>query len=100
MQPIPDSKDNLASDALPYSDSVWKARLVLATRSFRQNWSMFMGTRVGLIGLIIICFYALLAAAHPLLMNTVWEESMYDPGCGLLLRRSPPACRRRAETIC
>ena len=67
---------------MPYPDSVWKARLALATRSLRQNWSMFLGTRVGLVGLIIICFYALLALAHPILMNSVWDQSTYDPVVG------------------
>ena len=69
-------------DDLVFSDSVGKARLVLATRSIRQNWSMFVSTRVGLVGLAIILFYALLAASHPVLMNTVWEPSVYDPVVG------------------
>ena len=70
------------SGAPAYSDSVWKARVVLATRTVRQNWSIFIGTRVGLIGLVIIAFYALLALSHPLLMKTVWEPSVYDPVVG------------------
>lgn len=70
------------SDAPAYTDSVWKARVILATRTVRQNWSIFIGTRVGLIGLVIIAFYALLALSHPLLMNTVWEPSVYDPVVG------------------
>ncbi|MCY4578126.1 MAG: hypothetical protein OXD31_03670, partial [Chloroflexi bacterium] len=77
LQYVPNS-----SHDQPYPDSVWKARLVLATRSIRQNWSMFVGTRVGLVGLAIICFYALLALAHPILMNSVWDQSTYDPVVG------------------
>ncbi len=77
VQNHPQSVDDLA-----FPDSVGKARLVLATRSIRQNWSMFVGTRVGLVGLAIILFYALLAASHPVLMNTVWEASVYDPVVG------------------
>ncbi|MCY3544349.1 MAG: ABC transporter permease [Chloroflexi bacterium] len=77
MQNIPHT-----SDAPAYTDSVWKARVILATRTVRQNWSIFIGTRVGLIGLVIIAFYALLALSHPLLMNTVWEPSVYDPVVG------------------
>ena len=64
------------------TDSVWRSRLALATRSFRQNWSLFMGARIGVIGLAVIAFYALLAMAHPILMNTVWEERIYDPVIG------------------
>ena len=77
VQNHPQSVDDLA-----FQDSVGKARLVLATRSIRQNWSMFVATRVGLVGLAIIVFYALLAASHPVLMNTVWEPSVYDPVVG------------------
>ena len=69
-------------DDLSFPDSVGKARLVLAARSIRQNWSMFVATRVGLVGLAIILFYALLAASHPVLMSTVWEPSVYDPVVG------------------
>ena len=69
-------------DDFAFPDSVGKARLVLATRSIKQNWSMFVATRVGLVGLAIIVFYALLAASHPVLMNTVWEPSVYDPVVG------------------
>ena len=64
------------------ADSLRRARLRLAARSLRQNWSLFLRTRVGVIGLGIIVFYALLALAHPLLMNSVWEPSVYDPVVG------------------
>ena len=62
--------------------ALWRMRLTLAARSLRQNWSMFVGTRIGVAGLAIIFFYLLLAAAHPILMNTVWEERIYDPVVG------------------
>ena len=62
--------------------SVWRARLRLASRSVRENWQLFVRTRIGLIGMAIIAMYALLAAAHPVLMNTVWEPRIYDPVVG------------------
>lgn len=62
--------------------SLWAVRATLAGRSLKQNWSMFRGTRIGIIGLAIILFYLLLAAAHPILMNTVWDEKVYDPVVG------------------
>ena len=62
--------------------SLWAVRAALAARSFKQSWSMFRGTRIGIIGLAIILFYLLLAAAHPILMNTVWDEKIYDPVVG------------------
>ena len=62
--------------------SVWRARLRLAFRSVRENWGLFIRTRIGLLGLAIIATYALLALAHPILMNTVWEPRIYDPVIG------------------
>jgi len=62
--------------------SLWKMRLTLAGRSLKQNWSLFLGTRIGLLGLAIIVFYLLLAAAHPILMNTIWDERTYEPISG------------------
>ena len=62
--------------------SIWRARLRLASRSLRENWGLFVRTRIGLIGLAIIGLYALLAVAHPVLMNTVWEPRIYDPVVG------------------
>ena len=62
--------------------SLWQARIRLALRSSRENWELFVRTRIGIIGLAIIGLYALLAAAHPVLMNTVWEPQTYDPVVG------------------
>ena len=59
-----------------------RCALALAGRSLGQNWSLFLGTRIGVLGLAIILFYLLLAAAHPILMHTVWDERIYDPIVG------------------
>ncbi|MXX93231.1 MAG: ABC transporter permease [Chloroflexi bacterium] len=69
-----------AQPAVP--SSVWRARLRLASRSVRENWGLFVRTRIGLLGLAIIAMYALLAVAHPVLMSTVWEPRIYDPVIG------------------
>ena len=93
---------SFSTDDIPTTDAVWKARLLLATRSLRQNWSLFVATRVGLVGLAIICFYALLAAAHPVLMNSVWEQSTYDPVVGYsfdeVRQPAPPSLRHLLGT--
>ena len=84
------------------ADSLRRARLRLAARSLRQNWSLFLRTRVGVIGLGIIVFYALLALAHPLLMNSVWEPSVYDPVVGYsydeVRQPAPPSPRHLLGT--
>ena len=61
---------------------LWMVRAALAGRSLRENWSLFRGTRIGVLGLAIILFYLLLAAAHPVLIRTVWDERIYDPVVG------------------
>ena len=74
----------MAVDVAPQkaAPSLRKVRLSLAMRSLRENWSLFLGTRIGIIGLVIIIFYLALALAHPILMNTVWDERIYDPVVG------------------
>ena len=62
--------------------SLWRVRLRLASRAVRENWDLFVRTRIGIVGLAIIGFYALLALAHPILMNTVWDPRIYDPVVG------------------
>jgi len=94
---VPDSSDNTLQ-----ADSLWRARLHLAARSLRQNWSLFLRTRVGVVGLGIIVFYALLALAHPMLMNSVWEPSVYDPVVGYsydeVRQPAPPSPRHLLGT--
>ena len=82
--------------------SLGRMRLTLAARSLRQNWSMFVSTRIGVAGLAIIIFYLLLAVAHPILMNTVWEARIYDPVVGYAFdearQPAPPSLRHPLGT--
>ncbi|MCH8109571.1 MAG: ABC transporter permease [Chloroflexi bacterium] len=61
---------------------IWRERLNLLVHSIRLNWRLFVQTKIGLVGLSVIAFYALLAIIHPILMNTVWDERTYDPVIG------------------
>ena len=87
---------------LTASTSLWRVRLRLAARTLRENWRLFVGTRIGIIGLAIIGLYALLAAAHPILMNTIWEPSVYDPVVGYAFdetrQPAPPSTRHLLGT--
>ena len=84
------------------STSLWRVRLRLAFRSVRENWGLFAGTRIGIIGLAIIGLYALLAAAHPILINTIWEPRIYDPVVGYAFgevqQPAPPSTRHLLGT--
>jgi len=67
---------------------LWRVRLSLAWKSLRANWALFTENPVGLVGLGVIVFFGLLAAAHPILMATVWSKNVYDPVTGIDLEAS------------
>ncbi len=58
------------------------ARLRLAWRTLLDGWAIFVESRIGLLSLATIALFALMAAAHPLLMATVWDPQVYDPVTG------------------
>jgi peptide/nickel transport system permease protein len=60
-------------------EPLWRIRLRLAARSFRNNWRLFRRNPIGLLGLGIIGIFAVMAIAHPILMSTVWDPAIYDP---------------------
>ncbi len=86
----------------PVEASLWRVRLNLAASAARENWGLFTRTRIGVIGLVIIGLYALLAGAHPILMNTIWEERTYDPVVGYAFEETrqpaPPSLRHPLGT--
>lgn len=61
---------------------LWRIRLRLFRRSFSRNWALFKENKLGLVGLAMIGLFALMAIAHPILMGTIWEPSIYDPVSG------------------
>ena len=58
------------------------ARVRLLWRSFRSGWGIFMQSWIGRLSLFTIIVFALMAAAHPLLMAFVWDPATYDPVTG------------------
>lgn len=75
--------------------SLWRVRWALFWRAFKENWQIFSASRLGPIGLAIILFFGLFAAAHPILMRWVWDPVIYDPVTGydfmVPLHPSPPS---------
>jgi peptide/nickel transport system permease protein len=66
---------------------LWKIRLRLAWRGFKTNAALFAENKIGLIGLGVIVFFALMAISYPILMATVWDKTaagvkIYDPITG------------------
>ncbi len=81
---------------------LWRVRLRLLWRSLRENWALFRENPVGLVGLSIIIFFALLGIAHPILMRTVWDPTIYDPVTGfdyeLVQYPAPPSAKHLLGT--
>jgi len=49
--------------------SLWRIRANLVWAGVTNNWNLFRTNRVGLVGLAIILFFALMALIHPVLMS-------------------------------
>lgn len=81
---------------------LWRVRLYLTWREIRNNWRLFSENKIGLIGLGIIIFFALMAIAHPILMKWVWDPTIYDPIVGYsfdeVVQPAPPSLRHPLGT--
>lgn len=64
------------------TEPLWRIRLRLFRRSFAKNWGLFTESKMGIVGLIIIALFGLMAVIHPILMSTVWDPAIYDPVSG------------------
>lgn len=63
------------------------AKFRLALRVLRDAWGIFVESKIGLLGLAIILFFALMAISYPVLRATVWNDvvdgiAVYDPVTG------------------
>ena len=73
----------ITADAIKHSRfDLWKIRVELAWRGFKQNAALFAENKIGLLGLFLIVLFGLMAIAHPILMNTVWDPNIYNPVVG------------------
>jgi peptide/nickel transport system permease protein len=61
---------------------LWRIRLELIWRNFRENWRRFSDNKIGMLGLVIILVFVVMAVAHPVLMATTWDARTYDPVMG------------------
>ncbi len=86
QQPPPDiDVEKLASQR-----SLWRIRGTLLWRSARRNWKLFRANGIGLFGLAIVAFWALMALAPAVFFATgYWDSGTFDPVTGLEL--DPPS---------
>ncbi len=75
--PVPDTTE---------IDSWWKVRLGLMRRSVGENWRIFRRNKVGMVGIGIIAFWALMAIMPAIFFSTgYWNPAVYDPVTGVEL---------------
>ncbi|MGD8793589.1 MAG: ABC transporter permease [Anaerolineae bacterium] len=58
-------------------------------RAFLVQWRLFCRQPYGLLGLVLIALFGIMAVIHPLLMKTVWNRAVYDPIVGFDLAIEP-----------
>jgi peptide/nickel transport system permease protein len=82
--------------------SLARVRLLLLWRGFSSNARTFAENPIGLVGLAIILFFAILAVLHPILIEQVWNPNIYDPVIGydatIVGHPSPPSPRHLLGT--
>ena len=71
-------------------------------RGLGEAWPIFVESRIGVLGLAIIVLFALMAIAHPILMNTVWDDRTYDAVTGFAFEETeqpaPPSWKHPLGT--
>jgi peptide/nickel transport system permease protein len=70
-------------------------------QQFRSSWRIFAQNRLAVFGVILLVGFALMAAAQPVLLATVWPARIYSPDTGFdidLLHPSPPSAKHLLGT--
>lgn len=69
-------------DELP--ESLWRVRLRLGWAAFKKNWRLFSENKIGLFGLLLIVFFAMMALAYPVFRSVgPWQDDgIYNPVIG------------------
>ena len=84
------------------SAQMWAAKTQFTLGRLKGSWQIFRETKIGILGLAVIVFFALLALAHPVLMVTIWDEATYDPVTGYDLAQTeqpaPPSLQHPLGT--
>ena len=83
IQPTGMESPQPQAGAVPVTASqIRAAKTRLALRGLREGWSIFLESRIGVVGLVIIVVFALMALSHPILMATIWDDTTYNPVTG------------------
>ena len=52
------------------------------TRPRSQSWQIFRSHRYGMLGLVMLAVFGIMAISHPILMSTILDRARYDPIVG------------------
>lgn len=58
-------------------------------RRFNNQWQLYRRQPFGLLAVMVIASFGVMAVIHPLLMSTVWNRAVYDPIVGFDLTVEP-----------
>ncbi len=85
----PPGVEDPTEERLLRTESLWRIRWTLFRRGFASNFRLFRTNRIGVVGLGIIVFWALMAVLPTVFFATgFWSSGVYDPVTGLEL--DPP----------
>jgi ABC-type dipeptide/oligopeptide/nickel transport system permease subunit len=59
-----------------------KISWISTLHGFRNGWRIYSQNKLAVFGLLLLVFFTLFAFAQPILLNTVWDENIYDPVIG------------------
>lgn len=80
----PEEGDALVRSGDELPESLWKVRLALGWKAFKKNWSLFKENKIGILGLVIVALFAIMALSYPIMRSVgPWQDSeIYDPVIG------------------
>ena len=65
------------------ANSEKEIRKKIRRQAINKNWILFKRSKLGIVGLGIVVFFAFLAILQPFLFLTgIWSEAVYDPVVG------------------
>ena len=78
-----DPREEAFGDAILDARELRRNRRKLAWATFKKNWKLFAENKIGIVGLIIIGIFFVMAVSHPILMATAWND--VDPETGVVI---------------
>jgi len=83
----------MSSTAVPTGSQppwyIYRQEFIARYRRFRVGWRLFRSHPLGIPGVVVILFFALMVVAQPILMETVWDRRRYDPYVGYDIDHAP-----------